>query len=35
MVINISPGLIPLVHKERFGAAVGTKHKDSWVSEGN
>lgn len=35
VVINISPGLIPLVHKQRFEAAVGTKHKGLWVSEGN
>lgn len=35
MVINIRPGLIPLVHKQRFEAAVGTKHKGLWVSEGN
>lgn len=35
MVINISPGLIPLVHKQRFGAPVGTKHKGLWASKGN
>lgn len=35
VVINISHGLIPLVHKQRFGAAVGTKHKGLWASEGN
>lgn len=34
VVINISPGLIPLVHKQRFGAAVGTEHKGLWASEG-
>lgn len=35
VVINISPGLIPLVHKQRFGAAVGTEHKSMWACEGN
>lgn len=35
VVINISPGLIPLVHKQRFEAAVGTEHKGLWASEGN
>lgn len=35
MVINISPVLISLVHKQRFGAAVGTKHKGLWASKGN
>lgn len=34
VVINISPGLIPLVHKQRFGAAVGMEHKGLWASEG-
>lgn len=35
VVINISPGLIPLVHKQRFGAAVGTEHKGLRASEGH
>lgn len=35
VVINISPGLIPLVHKQRFGAAVGTEHKGLWACEDN
>lgn len=35
VVINISPTLIALVHKQRFGAAVGTEHKGFLASEGN
>lgn len=35
VVINISPGLIPLVHKQRFRADVGTEHKGLWASDGN